>query len=244
MSKKKSAAQKGFRRQTKPKPFITKKEIYEMIVIAAVILLAVVLFNLFYDDGFISAQQIKDNDLVTFASAENRNRYKKLAEVGEMDGFVRSSTASESTPVGTFRFVPETEMGNLDAIEVSGSFVAAAPLTNSFAASIGEFGLEVMDPIETTVNGYPAYVFAYESTYYSASNDPNAVEGEVVDPNTMPDNTFMQYINAYIDVDGTHTAKLQAELSYEDADSYMPHDEVEAYLLQFANVINLDYDGK
>lgn len=244
MAKKKSAAQKGFRKQAKAKPFITKKEIYELIIIAAVILLAVVLFNLFYDDGFMSARQVKENDLVTYASTENRSRYKKIAEVGEMDGFTRSTTAQGSTPIATFRFEPETDMGNLAAVEVSASFVAAETLTNSFAASIGEFGLEVMDPIVTTINDHQAYVFAYESAYYSAENDPDAVEGETVDVNAMPDNTFMQYITAYINVEDTHTAKLQAEMSFEDADSYMPHEEIEAYLLQYADVINLDYAAK
>ena len=239
MAKKKSAMQKGYRKQVKEKPFLTKKDIKSLIIIVAVIVLAIVLFNLLYDDGFLSANQVKENDLVTYASTDNRSRYKKVAEIGQKEGLVRSSTATEDSPIGTYVFEPETEMGNLSSVSVGASFVNASSLTDSFVAYAEAAGVEVMEPAEITINGKTAYLFAYEAAYYSQTNDPEYVEGE--DVSGKEDNTYEQHISAYIDVEGTHTISLQANLTGEDESFYMPHEEVEAYLLQFADVINMDF---
>lgn len=241
MSKKKSAMQKGYRKQVKEKPFLTKKDIKSLIIIVAVIVLGVVLFNLLYDDGFMSAKQVQANDLVTYASTDNRSRYKKVAEIGEKEGFVRTSTATESSPIGTYVFEPEAAEDNLSSFSVGASFVNAASLADSFIAYAEAAGVEVMEPTETTINGKTAYVFAYEAAYYSQANDPEYVEGETVDVSTKEDNTFEQHISAYIDIEGTHTISLQANLTGEDESFYMPHEEVEAYLVQFADVINMDF---
>jgi len=239
MSKKKSAMQKGYRKQVKEKPFLTKKDIKSLIIVVAVILLAIVLFNLLYDDGFLSAKQVQENDLVTYASTDNRSRFKKVAEVGQKEGFARTSTAADGSAIGTFVFEPEAEMGNLASVSVGASFVNAASLAESFVAYAEAAGVEVMDPVETTINGLPAHVFAYEAAYYSQANDPEYVEGE--DVTGKEDNTFEQHISAYIDVEGTHTISLQVNLSGEDESFYMPHEEVEAYLVQFADVINTEF---
>lgn len=242
MSKKKSAMQKGYRKQVKAKPFLTKKDIKSLIIVVAVILLAIVLFNLLYDDGFMSANQVKEGDLVTYASTDNRSRFKKVAEVGEKEGFVRTSTATESSPIGTYVFEPEAAEDNLSSVSVGASFVNAASLTASFTAYAESAGVEVMEPVETTIDGRTAYVFAYEAAYYSQANDPEYVEGE--DISEKENNTFEQHISAYIDVEGTHTISLQANLTGEDESFYMPHEEVEAYLLQYADLFNMDYDAK
>ena len=244
MSKRKSAMQKGYRKQVKAKPFVTKKDIISLIIIVAVIVLGVVLFNLFYDDGFLSAKQVQENDLVTYASTDNRSRYKKVAEVGEKEGFVRTSTATEESPIGSYVFEPETEMDDLASVSVGASFVNAASLTESFVAYAEAAGVEVMEPVETTINGKTAYVFAYEAAYYSQANDPEYVEGEEIDVSTKENNTFEQHISAYIDIEGTHTISLQANLTGEDESFYMPHEEVETYLVQFADVINVEFEAK
>ena len=261
MSKKKSAMQKGYRKQVKAKPFLTKGEIKALIIIAVVAIVAIVLFNLFYDDGFLSARQVKENDLVTYASTDNRTRYKKLAEVGELEGFTRSSTATEDSPIGTYVFEPETEEGNLDSMTVGASFVNTSTLVSSFVSYAEGAGVEIMEPVETTVDGHTAYVFAYEATWYSAETDPNAgndgeaeapvsaegtvdeaVETEVIDVTAMEDNVFEQHISLYIDCEGTHTVMLQADFTGEDESFFMPHEEVEAYILQYADAINFDFE--
>lgn len=244
MSKKKSAMQKGYRKQVKAKPFLTKKDIITLIAIVAVVILAILLFNLLYDDGLMGAKQVQPNDLVAYGSTNVRDRYKKLAEIGEKDGFTRTSSATETMPVGAFEFTPDSEMGNLDSFSVSGSFVPASTLTDTFVSYANGSGIEIMEPVEITINGHDAYIFAYESEYYSTANDPDAVEGETVDSASMPDNTFEQYLSAYISADDTHTIALHAKLVGEDSSFYLPHEEVEDYLLQFADVINMDFDVK
>ena len=64
---KKSAMSKGYRKTVKKKPFLSKKEIIELIVIVAVILLGIVLFNIFYDDGFIKEDAVQQGDIVAYA---------------------------------------------------------------------------------------------------------------------------------------------------------------------------------
>ena len=86
---KKNAKSKGYRKTIKKKPFLTKKEIIELIVILAVILLGVVLFNIFYDDGFVKAHDLQANDIVSFASTDLRDRYKKVAVANELEGFTK-----------------------------------------------------------------------------------------------------------------------------------------------------------
>ena len=46
-----SARSKGYRKTVQKKPFLTKKEIIALVAIVAVIALAILLFNLLYDDG-------------------------------------------------------------------------------------------------------------------------------------------------------------------------------------------------
>ena len=250
MSKKKSAMQKGYRKQVKARPFLTKKEIYTLIGIVIAVILAVVLFNLFYDDGFMGVKDIKENDLVTYASSEIRNRYKKVAEVGEKEGFVRTSTANETSPIGTFMFTPESEEGNMESFTIGASFVNASSLTESFMAYVGDIGVEVMEPVETTINGRPAYVFAYEASYYSAENDPNAAEtaeasadADIAIAENEP-NTFEQHLSAYIAYDDTHTVSMHLNYSGEDESYYMPHEEVEATIQQYTDVFTMDFDAE
>ena len=262
MSKKKSAMQKGFRKQTKEKPFLSKKEIYALIIIVAAVILGFVLFNYVYDDGFLSARQVEENDLVTYASTDNRGRYKKLAEVGQKEGYVRSTTATEDSPIGTFVFEPEEDSA-LESFTVGASFVNNESLTSSFVVFAEEAGVEIMEPIETTVNGRPAQLFAYEASWYSTEKDAAAgnegeaeapvdaegaaeavAESESMEVTEPADNTFEQHISAYINYNDTHTVILQANLTGEDDSFYMPHEECEAYLLQFADVIDMEFDAE
>ena len=46
-----SARSKGYRKTVQKKPFLTKKEIIALVAIVVAIALAVILFNLLYDDG-------------------------------------------------------------------------------------------------------------------------------------------------------------------------------------------------
>jgi len=262
MSKKKSAMQKGYRKQVKARPFLTKNEIIALIVIIAVIALGILLFNLFYDDGYLGADEVQTGELVTYASTDNRTRFKKVAELGEKEGFTRSSTVGEGSPIGTYFYYPETEQGKLESFSVGASFVNAAMLTDSFKAYAAGSGVEIMEPVETTINGRPAYVFAYEAEYYSAENDPNAgnegeaeapveaeaaeTEGEAAAETVVEQepNTFEQNLSAYIAYDDTHTVTLHVNFTGEDGSFYMDHAEVVDYIMQYTDVINMDFAAK
>ena len=84
---KQSAKSKGYRKTVKKKPFLTKKEIIELVVIVAVIVVGIVLFNLFYDDGYLRASDVQPGDVVSYVSRDIGSRYVKVATANELPGF-------------------------------------------------------------------------------------------------------------------------------------------------------------
>lgn len=179
---KKSAASKGYRKTVKKKPFLSKKELIALVIIVAVIALAILLFNLFYDDGYLGAKQVQPGDVVTYASSQVRGRYAKLAEVGELEGFTREDTSSENSAVISYTYTPDSEIDSIDQITVSGSFLNASDLADSTLSYVSDSGeestLRASEKLEAEVQGYPAYIFGYTSNYYDEARDPNSADAE------------------------------------------------------------------
>ncbi len=166
---KKSAASKGYRKTVKKKPFLTKKDIIELIVIIAIIALAIVLFNIFYEDGFISSSEIKSGDIVTYGSNKIKTRYFKVGEANELEGFTRTDTTNESNPLITYTYTPDEETDNISEITLNGSIVEAGQLVDNIISYEESAGVEVADKVETTIQGHDAYVIGYTYDYYSES---------------------------------------------------------------------------
>lgn len=160
---KKSAMSKGYRKTVKKKPFLTKKEIIELIVILAVILLGVVLFNIFYDDGFIKENEVQTGDVVSYASSNLRDRYMKIAEIRELEGFTLAERGEDSTVISAYTFNSDDNQDNIESIAVNGSFVSAQTLVDTTMAYMSGLTEDsnVSAVQETTIQGYDALVFAY-----------------------------------------------------------------------------------
>lgn len=254
---------KGYRKTVKKdKPFLTKKEIIELIVIVAVIALAILLFNLLYDDGFISASQIQENDIVSFASKDNKDRYMLLGTSNEIEGFDRQIVDNGSA-VKSFEYINQDESSPLDKIGVTGSFVNASTLVDSTLQYFqGLEGGSFTDKVETEILGHDAYLFSYTYDYYQApeGEEPAAeeaaepVEEEVVaeepveeetateepaEEETPASNVFIQNMSCYINIDDEHCIGLHLYLSGEDDTFYVPDEEVEAYVQQYTGAISL-----
>ena len=160
---KKSAMSKGYRKTVKKKPFLTKKEIIELVVILAVILLGVVLFNIFYDDGFIKEKDVQAGDVVSYASSNLRDRYMKLAEIRELEGFTLADRGEDDTVISAYTFNSNDNQNNIESISVNGSFVSAQSLVDTTMAYMSGLTEDsnVTAVQETTIQGYDALVFAY-----------------------------------------------------------------------------------
>ena len=167
---KKSAANKGYRKTEKKKPFLTKKEIIELIIIVAVIALAIVLFNLFYDDGFIGAKDVHSGDIVSYGSAKIKNRYFKVGEANELDGFTLTENRSENSGLINYTYTPDQETDHINNITLAGSHVDAETLTDSIIAYNSSIdSIETSEKIATTIQDHDAFVFGYTYDYYDSS---------------------------------------------------------------------------
>lgn len=122
-----SARSKGYRKTVQKKPFLTKKEIIALVAIVAVIALAILLFNLLYDDGSLDvvdgAVQTEnfENSVIAQARIGDETKYFKVAEIGEIEGYTREREEnSADANRATFVFTPEDETSPIDYIRVSG----------------------------------------------------------------------------------------------------------------------------
>ena len=122
-----SARSKGYRKTVQKKPFLTKKEIIALVAIVAVIALAILLFNLLYDDGSLDvvdgAVQTEnfENSVIVQDHIGDETKYFKVAEIGEIEGYTREREEnSADANRATFVFTPEDETSPIDYIRVSG----------------------------------------------------------------------------------------------------------------------------
>lgn len=172
---KKSAKSKGFRKQSGKKPYLSKKEIGILCVIAA--LLAVGAFFLFrYDDGALKVNNgvvAVDGENWLIANGSNvrgRARYFKLGEIGEIEGYSRETGAQATDAnVPEYVFKPAQADGGDATITVTcghGSAEAMAKYTRS-----------TLDGIEITTAGeiQSAEMAGQPIRYYSYATDYTAL---------------------------------------------------------------------
>lgn len=237
---KKSAFSKGYRKTAKAKPFITKKELIALIIIVAVILVGVLLFNLLYDDGFIKARNVQSGDIVSYASMDLKDRYKKIAEIGEIEGFTLAERAEDASPNTGYTFYPDGEENHITHISLSGSFVTADALVDSnmsFMTNLNDSSVVVSNVLDTTIQGYEAKVYSY--TYAEYVGDETTAEATEADVQPE-DNSFNQVISTYINMNDTHSLSFHIYREDSTPDSYIPEDQlvefVESYTSAFTMV--------
>lgn len=238
---KKSAKSKGYRKTIKKKPFLTKKEIIELIVILAVIVVGVLLFNLLYDDGFIKESKVQNGDVVAYASAELRDRYKKVADIGEIEGFTLADRGEDASPISAYVFTPDAEVNNIDSISVNGSFVNHAELVNTtlgYMTSLTD-GSIVSEIQETTIQDHAALVYSYSYSEY----DPAFGEAaEVAEGEEPADNKFTQVVSAYIAEDDSHTLCFHIYRKGGDDSFYLADEELVDFVNQYTTAFTMVAD--
>lgn len=247
---KKSAKSKGYRKTIKKKPFLTKKEIIELIVILAVIVLGVVLFNLFYDDGFVKESKIQSGEVVAYASSELRDRYKKVADIGEIEGFTLAERAEDESPISAYIFTPDSEVDNIDSVSVNGSFVNYATLVDTtlgYMSSLTEDSI-VSELQPATIQGHEALVYSYSYSEYDATYGEAAEAAaeepaeETADAEEPADNKFTQVVSAYIAEDDTHTLCFHIYRKGGDDSFYLADEELVSFVEKYASAFTMVAD--
>lgn len=170
----KSAASKGYRKQNARKPFITKKELIIICVIAAVVIAGfVILLN--YDDGALKIADGKvvtegDNWLITNgAAAQNGTRFFKVGEAGDIEGFTRASQIGmygENTP--EYVYTPDGADGPSESIVIGTYPAKAERLAEYYAEQLEkekDLNIEISDIRTDKADGvdYSYYIYTSEA---------------------------------------------------------------------------------
>lgn len=163
-----SARSKGYRKVEQKKPFLSKKELIWLAAIVAAIVLAVVLFNVFYDDGSLKTSGGKviaenlENSIVINAGKGDAPKYFKVGEVGQIEGYTRERAEnSTDANIATFKFLPAAGDGQLDYISVSGGKGTPQALAANVMYSMAQSGFETTQIQETEIGGRKVYYLTY-----------------------------------------------------------------------------------
>lgn len=170
---KKSAASKGYRRQSVKKPYLSKRDIAIVCVIAA--LLAVGAFFLFrYDDGALKVQDgavVADGDNWLIADGSNvrgRARYFKVGEIGEIDGYSREKGAvSTDGNIPEYRFTPASSGSDITVTVTCG---------HASAEAMAKYTHSTLEGIDFTTAGdiQAAQLAGQDVRYYTYATDYTA----------------------------------------------------------------------
>ena len=178
---KKSAKSKGFRKQNGKKPYLSKRDIALLCVLAAAVVVgAIFLFR--YDDGALKVQDgkvVTDGDnwlIVNGSNTRGGRRYYKLGEVGEIEGYAR-----EAKPILTdanvteYVYTAQDEAAAIDTVTISASHATAQALSAYAADTMRALqGAEVTDVRQEEIGGKTVHVF----NYAVSPAEGDATEGE------------------------------------------------------------------
>ena len=155
-----SARSKGYRKTVQKKPFLTKKEIIALVVIVAVIALAVILFNLLYDDGSLDVvdgvvqTENLENSLIATDVVGDETKYFKVGEAGEVAGYTRERVENTADAnLATFDYYPEDETSPISYLHVGAGGGTPDALMQTVTLSYTMSGVPIDAQGETEIDG-------------------------------------------------------------------------------------------
>lgn len=99
-----------------PKKPMAKEKKLAIIFCSAALVIAIILFAVFYDDGSLPVQDgnvvMEDNWVVANKGTNSEPKYYKVGEVAPMDGFVPDNADDSGTSLIMHTYVPEDEAGS------------------------------------------------------------------------------------------------------------------------------------
>ena len=227
-----SARSKGYRKTVQKKPFLTRKEIIALVAIVAAIALAILLFNLLYDDGSLDVvdgvvqTENFDNSVIAQDHIGDETKYFKVAEVGELEGYTREREEnSANANLATFVYTPEDETSPIDYIRISsGSYPPAELIERSvYNYTINGIPVEAQGSLELDgrdVNymiSSAEYIAAEDTAADETATDATATDATATDT-TATDATAADEIAADDTAAGAETAEEETEADLERYD--------------------------
>ena len=236
---KKSAASKGFRKTAKKKPFLTKNDIIITAVIVAAIIVAVILFNVFYGAGYLKLADVKTDDVVSIAAQKMTDRYVKVAEAGQLDGFTRTDPTRETSARGSFLYMPDEPVDSISYITLDGSFLNATELADTNIAQLPAYSMNgtlvMSGRSDVRFQDHDACVINYTNSYADQDEEGNDIEGSDI---------YTQNIGLYVSTASGYTVCFHINFTGEDDSFYMSEEECVDYILDLAGKLFTVYDAE
>ncbi len=165
---KKSAKSKGYRKQKGKKAYLSKRDIVMLcILLVALAVASVLLFR--YDDGALKMKDgavVTDGDnwlVVNGSNTRGGQRYYKLGEIGELEGYSREAMPGTSNP-NVSEYVFSAEDDAIETVTVSTSHASAKALCDYTADSLATLAGVEVGPVQTAkLGGREASYFFYHT---------------------------------------------------------------------------------
>lgn len=232
---KNTATSKGYRRQEKKKPFLTKKELIALIIIVAVLVAAFLIINWYPTRNFLRAREVGATDITAYARSEQNEKlndfFVKLGEIQEYEGYTMETTGAGGANK-TFRFYPNEE-SDIEYFEVRGGTGSAELLLNSIYGAETETQ-PFYDSVETTLNGLTAYVYGYSSSRYEGPETDAAADGTEPEPNY-----FYQSIGAYLAHNDKSAISMHVVLEGDNAGILVAEEDMVEFITPFADAFTV-----
>ena len=166
---KKSAKSKGYRKTYAKRPYLTKNEIIAAIAIAAAIVLAIVLFTVFYNDGSLKVkdgvvQVSGENSLIANAGTTEQPRYFKVGQTSEVEGYTMTSEPMSTDANVTVYTYTANEASAVDEAGMSAfAFDAKVYMESLQAAYADSTSFECSELLTTEIDGHAVYYIVYNA---------------------------------------------------------------------------------
>lgn len=192
-----SARSKGYRKTVQKKPFLTKKEIIALVAIVAAIVLAIVLFNLLYDDGSLEVvdgvvqTENLESSLIATDVVGDETKYFKVGEAGEVAGYTRERTVnSADANLATFDYYPEDEASPVEYLHVGAGSGTTDALMQTWLLSYSMSGVPVDAQNTTQIDGHDVQYLITSGEYViteDAAADETATDDTAADETAATD---------------------------------------------------------
>ena len=192
-----SARSKGYRKTVQKKPFLTKKEIIAQVAIVAAIVLAIVLFNLLYDDGSLEVvdgvvqTENLESSLIATDVVGDETKYFKVGEAGEVAGYTRERTVnSADANLATFDYYPEDEASPVEYLHVGAGSGTTDALMQTWLLSYSMSGVPVDAQNTTQIDGHDVQYLITSGEYViteDAAADETATDDTAADETAATD---------------------------------------------------------
>lgn len=246
MAKNTSAKSKGYRKTVQKKPYLTKKEIIITVSIIAALILAFVLFNIFYDDGSLKVKdgvvQTSENSLILNTGSAKHPMYYKIGQLNDIDGYTLDSHAHGSDEnVKEYVYYPEGE-SDIDLISVNTYAYDASVFSSSaeqLYASDPTMESTALQTIEDDGHSVSYLTFSVlEQEPAEEASEPTEETTEVIPEEA----TYVQALHAYVSVNTDQCIYILVRNDVDSPDQYVEDSVLEDALNQV--LASLSYETK